>query len=281
MLSWSDGEWVLVHLAMTSRTLAEVPALQFPCFVEQTASPFARGRCLSSEAIRAGCQVVLRPVERFRADLLADASWQPVHERGAPLPSLPDAVTALAAGLPSDTRLALLDGESWADGAAGEIPGRVAPYLNVAPQTRSWCVRSCGGAESDEGCAGLLEAPGTGEAPRIVQWKLTDGHLAITAVERGLGGCQPECRPGLLQRRAVAKDLRDLLGGYGASLGLVAAAVDEGPGPRGFLLTPAPDTPFGLYGESTVGEQPWGRCIIYAAPAILHVVFDLTEEEGE
>jgi hypothetical protein len=48
---------------------------------------------------------------------------------------------------------------------------------------------------------------------------------------------------------------------------------------RGVVLTPKPDTPFGVLGDERVGDQPWAHCKVFYDEAVKHIVFDLPKEE--
>ncbi len=210
----------------------------------------------------------------------ADALPPPVAPTS---PTDPAEVVNAGSGGAASLRMRLLSSSEWRAGRIERVPATVLPYLDLPEDTECLSAHISGDRVLGNATAGLLLYQSWGDpAPYDrVQWVLGEGWVGVTryplrpeaAYERHLSrGPQ-----GLNWR--VADDLIDTLGHYGQLLSLVPVNTTAWRWQEHATIRPRPGTPYGLYGESTVGEQPWGKCRIYVDPAILHIVFDLPEEQ--
>ncbi len=282
---WSDGEWVALSVPLTTESDAERPT-------EPSVRPFRAGQSAQSTGGRlqaeqdGGRTSSLRAVQRLTNATLAGRSAS-----GGDTDDCLAEVQPFLSGL-DELRVGLLDGADWAEASVEPAPDSVRRYAGLPDDTHCLTVRKPRHAADRALTAGLLEMDdltggidgGLVEGPRLVQWTLGGDWLSITVVSRQAprlyGWVNARCAHLPSEKRMLTQELTHCLGAYGRSLTLVPVDIQEGHAGRGLLVTPRPDTPYGLYGESTVGEQPWGRCRIYVDPAILHIVFDLPEEEG-
>jgi hypothetical protein len=67
-------------------------------------------------------------------------------------------------------------------------------------------------------------------------------------------------------------------GEYGWRIAFSPTTWKGGWGPGGFYYTPVTDAPYGFLGEQTVGDQPWGRFVIYDDQLVFHIVFELPKK---
>ncbi len=205
--------------------------------------------------------------------------WPPAAAGGGepPLPVLGPAADGMPV-LPKEARLAITPQDEWEKAEPASIPATVSEVLPGLPADASTLTLRKRGGET----VGLLRAGGYGGSARwddqtLVQWRLTDGSLGVTvmraAVRRTAEYRKDEVRQELLP------DLPFLFGEAGRSLARLPLVFERTEDPLWWKATPDPDTRIGYPEQHRVGDTALGRAVIYTAPSVIHIVFDLPKEE--
>jgi hypothetical protein len=114
----------------------------------------------------------------------------------------------------------------------------------------------------------------------LVRATRTDKHRYLTAAGTGVAPVLKWVLPGPNHaREAAAVRLPLVLGSVGRTLAVVSWLPGEDLGHGWWRFTPDPDHRIGWEGETRVGDTDWGNSRIYVHPSILHIVFDLPEED--
>lgn len=256
---WSDGRWFALGIFIDGKPdMSSAAVTPPPAFITHADR---EPRCLPDDLGRYD----LRPAASADAAALAPT----VNDRPA-------------AG--RDLRLRFVSAAQWTGGAVTPVPDEVARRLGLAPGTESLMIDLRSDPVLGDAKVGLLDCVDRRRSLQKpmqgpCQWVLARDYFAVTLVSQislAMDGGRSSEPPG----EWLWHQLPMLLGGDGLRLTAVPVHKRRTFSGRGLLAWPAPDTLVGFPEQYRVGEQPWGRCRIYVDPAILHIVFDLPEEEG-
>jgi hypothetical protein len=182
--------------------------------------------------------------------------------------------------------LTLLGPDDWAPGAVATVSAEVLTYLNVPADTQTWQVSLAHDPVFGDADAGLMVMARDPEHwTHLVQWVIGAERFSLTIADRQALTLyehplmNPSRDGGATVGQDAARDLPLFLGEYGWRLALSPMERQTNVNGEGVMLTPKPDTPFGLLGEQRVGDQPWAQCRVYIDEAVKHIVFDLPKEE--
>ncbi|MBD3174499.1 MAG: hypothetical protein GF320_04935 [Armatimonadia bacterium] len=266
---WTDGRWWAV--IVTTRWPPQIrhplpPDGEMP--VERAPGEPSRGA-----ALRAAVPLAPTLVELSEIDALAD-----VLREGAKL-WLSDAWAAFG---DLDLRAPGILGSpnQWEQTALVSPPPSVSGVLARSDLPPSLGFHLLDG--ESVGVYSLPEAPGFwyGGAPAVLQWAASGRAVALTqVVPTGQFGDDADPVPPQMARDLIRDTLPRLLGARGRRLCLVPLDVEPVAGTPWALFTPDPDHRIGWDGETRVGDTDWGNCRIYVHPSILHIVFDLPDED--
>ncbi|MBD3174501.1 MAG: hypothetical protein GF320_04945 [Armatimonadia bacterium] len=281
---WSDGEWVALSIMLVSERMSERPQITHGWDFRAGYSPFSPAAMLEAERER-GLGTTLEPVASLSEQTLAGLGVQ-----SQPIDDCLSAVRPYTGGV-LDLGVHLLPRREWEGASPRPVPARVREFLGLGAHAEGLAIHLNSHPYGGPADVGLLRMPNVSRGlngglvvgDRVAQWALGDGWLALTVVStqaaRLCGTVGARCEHLPSEKGMLAAELVEMLGPCGRSLTLVPMDIQEDYNGRGLLLTPRADAPHGLHHEDTVGEQPWGRCTIYADPSILHIVFDLPDED--
>ncbi|MBD3175477.1 MAG: hypothetical protein GF320_09860 [Armatimonadia bacterium] len=291
---WSDGRWIVLWLSMLPHPWASSAWAPYPCFtwaaeVDPEAPPTCmfsfltgqRGPAFASEAHAVSRPEVPEPITEWQDQMLLEILVN------TPLPNttpprrrdLAEAAESFIGDWSADT-IHFVPADVWRTGEVSPVPAAIRWLMELPDDAATWTTEVELAPDLPACPAGLMTLDTPDGTYRMVQWILAPGRAYVTALDRRPSGVVIEdLTPGPGRRAAVGGMVHSLLGAQGAYLRFSTVEIDEDGFPGGFSVAPVSDAPFGLLGESTVGEQPWGNCRIYVHPSILHIVFDLPEED--
>ncbi|MBD3174236.1 MAG: hypothetical protein GF320_03580 [Armatimonadia bacterium] len=163
--------------------------------------------------------------------------------------------------------------EEWQSAKLKPLPGVVGEVLPAL--SGGECLQLAQGHElvglhCGDGETWLWGVPGHA----LYQWSLSADTLALSVYAGDPIGFQEWGRP----REMIGAMLPRIMGASGRRLAL-APVIEQDLGGDWLLFTPDPDHRIGWEGETRVGDTWWGNCRIYVHPSILHIVFDLPDED--
>lgn len=278
--SWSDGAWLAVAVAPAWGEGMERPTMRsIPNFLRPNVPRVSLQRVSELDELFHR-RAPVTPVEKLTEDLFR----QPDPSARTPGEDLIGPLNAHLRGMKGDW-LTLLGQDDWAPGGVAAVPAEVLTYLNVPPDTQTWQVSLAHHPVFGDANAGLMVmARDPQHWTHLVQWVIGPDKLALTIADRqGLVWYEnpmmdPSADGGATTGQHAARDVPLFCGEYGWRLALAPMDIETNVNGEGVVLTPKPDTPFGLLGEERVGDQPWAKCRIYIDEAVEHFVFDLPKE---
>ncbi|MBD3176292.1 MAG: hypothetical protein GF320_14025 [Armatimonadia bacterium] len=229
---------------------------------------------------------VLLPLDA--ANLAAAAERHAVTYPGHPPPDVLPLINGALAQVPAVDRWSLVPLAELALAEHGEAPPVVQRMLGWRDLPAMPLVRAdadgvvsgglaCGAVREEHGFA----AEGSGLDASLLQWKVALDRVYITAydvratAETAYAGHRPSAESDAMR---LAADLPLLLGAVGRRLALCPLELEE-VGDSWRRYTPVPGHEVGLLEPLRVQDQWWGNCRIYVHPSILHIVFDLPDED--
>jgi len=281
VLSWSNGEWLMVAVSPAWGWGMETPRIHtVPNFLKPNVPRVSLQRVRELDELfhkRAPFSGVTGPTaDMFRVEVIS--SLPPNDDLIGP-------INAHTRGMERDW-LKLLAPDDWAAGSLAPLPAKALRYLNVPEGTTTWQVHLTGHPVFGDATAGLMILSTDPERwTHLVQWVIGPEKFALTVAERNGPVRYEEPGRGLsgdgghTALTHAGKDLPLFLGEYGWRLALSPMDIRTDVCGNGVLLTPKPDTPFGVLGEERVGDQPWAHCKVFHDEAVKHIVFDLPKEE--